>query len=131
MQRRLVVLVLTRQGLWDQGVRFGITGPFNKRHVVLINPGCPASPPARSSTGCSAAANPGADPGAPGAPPERCSSPLRCVAAQWSGCCRPVTCGVGSQYALVGLSSARWNDKRNDTPALSPTRWAASAEPML
>jgi hypothetical protein len=39
MQRRLVVLVLTRQGLWDQGVRFGITGPFNKRHVVLINPG--------------------------------------------------------------------------------------------
>jgi hypothetical protein len=39
MNRRLVVLVLTRQGLWDQGVRFGITDPFKKQHFVLINPG--------------------------------------------------------------------------------------------
>ena len=42
-QRELVaknaVKVLTRQGLWDQGVRFGITDPFKKRHFVLINPG--------------------------------------------------------------------------------------------
>ena len=42
-QRELVaknaVKVLTRQGLWDQGVRFGITNPFKKRHFVLINPG--------------------------------------------------------------------------------------------
>jgi hypothetical protein len=33
------VKVLTRQGLWEQGVRFGITDPFKKRHLVLINPG--------------------------------------------------------------------------------------------
>lgn len=33
------VKVLTRQGLWDQGVRFGITDPFKKQHLVLINPG--------------------------------------------------------------------------------------------
>jgi hypothetical protein len=42
-QRELVarnaVKVLTRQGLWDQGVRFGITDPFKKQHLVLINPG--------------------------------------------------------------------------------------------
>jgi hypothetical protein len=42
-QRELVarnaVKVLTRQGLWDQGVRFGITDPFKKQHFVLINPG--------------------------------------------------------------------------------------------
>ena len=43
LQRELVarnaVRVLTRQGLYDQGVRFGITDPFKKRHLVLINPG--------------------------------------------------------------------------------------------
>ena len=39
LNRRLVVLVLARQGLWDQGVRFGITDPFKKQHFVLINPG--------------------------------------------------------------------------------------------
>ena len=42
-QRELVarnaVKILTRQGLWDQGVRFGITDPFKKQHLVLINPG--------------------------------------------------------------------------------------------
>src|SRR5215210_169536 len=42
-QRELVARsaakVLTRQGLWDQGVRFGITDPFKSRHLVLINPG--------------------------------------------------------------------------------------------
>jgi hypothetical protein len=42
-QRELVarnaVKILTRQGLWDQGVRFGITDPFKPRHLVLINPG--------------------------------------------------------------------------------------------
>ena len=42
-QRELVarnaVKVLNRQGLWDQGVRFGITDPFKKQHFVLINPG--------------------------------------------------------------------------------------------
>jgi hypothetical protein len=42
-QRELVarnaVKVLIRQGLWDQGVRFGITDPYRKRHLVLINPG--------------------------------------------------------------------------------------------
>jgi hypothetical protein len=36
---RNAVKVLTRQGLWDQGVRFGITDPFKKQHLVLINPG--------------------------------------------------------------------------------------------
>ena len=43
LQRELVarnaVKVLTRQGLYDQGVRFGITDPFKKQHLVLINPG--------------------------------------------------------------------------------------------
>jgi hypothetical protein len=39
--------------------------------------------------------------------------------------------GSSSQCAPVGPSSARWNDKQNDMPALSPTRWPASAEPML
>jgi hypothetical protein len=42
-QRELVaqnaVKVLTRHGLWDQRVRFGITDPFKKQHFVLINPG--------------------------------------------------------------------------------------------
>ena len=42
-QRELVarnaVKGFTRQGLWDQGVRFGITDPFKKQHLVLINPG--------------------------------------------------------------------------------------------
>ena len=42
-QRELVarnaVNVLRRQGLWDQGVRFGITDPYKTRHIVLINPG--------------------------------------------------------------------------------------------
>jgi hypothetical protein len=42
-QRELVARnaakVLTRQRLWDQGVRFGITDPFKKQHFVLINPG--------------------------------------------------------------------------------------------
>jgi hypothetical protein len=42
-QRELVarnaVKVLTREGLWDLGVRFGITDPFKKQHLVLINPG--------------------------------------------------------------------------------------------
>ena len=42
-QRELVarnaVKILTCQGLWDQGVRFGITDPFKKQHLVLINPG--------------------------------------------------------------------------------------------
>ena len=42
-QRELVarnaVMVLTGQGLWDQGVRFGITDRFKSRHLVLINPG--------------------------------------------------------------------------------------------
>jgi hypothetical protein len=37
-QRELVaqnaVKVLRRQGLWDQGVRFGITDPFRKQHFV-------------------------------------------------------------------------------------------------
>jgi hypothetical protein len=46
-QRALVaqnaVKVLTRQGLWDQGVRFGITDPFKKQHFVLINPGTVAA----------------------------------------------------------------------------------------
>jgi hypothetical protein len=42
-QRELVARnfhkVIVRQGLWDRGVRFGITDPFKKRHLVLINPG--------------------------------------------------------------------------------------------
>jgi hypothetical protein len=42
-QRELVARnwhkVVVRQGLWDQGVRFGITDPFKTRHLVLINPG--------------------------------------------------------------------------------------------
>ena len=42
-QRELVARnatrVLVRQGLWDQGVRFGITDQFKSRHFVLINPG--------------------------------------------------------------------------------------------
>ena len=42
-QRELVARnatrVLIRQGLWDQGVRFGITDQFRSRHLVLINPG--------------------------------------------------------------------------------------------
>jgi hypothetical protein len=29
--------------------------------------------------------------------------------------------GPSSQCALVGLSSARWNDKRNDMPATQPS----------
>jgi hypothetical protein len=42
-QRELVARnvhnVLVRQGLWDRGVRFGITDPFKPRHLVLIDPG--------------------------------------------------------------------------------------------
>jgi hypothetical protein len=58
MGRRLAQ-VLHREGLWDQGVRFGANAdPSRNWYVVLIKPGVSRLSPARSSTGYSASPEP-------------------------------------------------------------------------
>jgi hypothetical protein len=88
MNRRLVVLVLTRQGLWDQGVRFGITDPFKKQHFVLINPGLSGLTARQILDRMLRGGQPGLRPWRQqpnGLLQEPCISPLRCMPARGSG----------------------------------------------